>query len=64
VIIVEVLGYGGNGGADDAEEERRNRTNGQSQDPSNRVQILDAGELTATERKQLIEEKRRFVGRQ
>ena len=62
VIIVEVLGYGGsNGEGDDGrgeDEQRRRRNEAQGQDPRSRVQILDVGEITTTERRALTEERR------
>ncbi len=59
VIIVEVLGYGGDGGGDNPgvdDEQRRRR--GEGQDPRSRVQILDVGEITTTERRVLADERR------
>lgn len=66
IIIVEVLGYGGGGGdaPDKSDEERRRSNHSQNQDPSNRVQVLDVGELTEARRRQLMEEKRQLAGRQ
>lgn len=66
VIIVEILGFGGGQGGTDGEEEeqRRRRKQSQMQDPTGRVQVLAAGEISDTRRRQLVEEKRRQVGRQ
>jgi filamentous hemagglutinin family protein len=66
IIIVEVLGYGGGSGdaPDNSDEERRRSNRSENQDPSNRVQVLDVGDLTEARRRQLLEEKRQLVGRQ
>jgi hypothetical protein len=68
IIIVEVLGYGGGSGGgetpDNSEEERRRSNRSENQDPSNRVQVLDVGDLTEARRRQLVEEERQLAGRQ
>jgi filamentous hemagglutinin family protein len=63
IIIVEVLGFGGGDGegSPESEEEHRRKRSSQNQDPSNRVQVLDAGALTAARRQELVEEKRRLA---
>ncbi|MCA6109660.1 filamentous haemagglutinin family protein [Bradyrhizobium cenepequi] len=65
IIIVEFLGFGGGDGdgraPNDDERERQRRSDGQNQDPRNRVQVLDAGELTPTQWREMVEERRHLV---
>jgi filamentous hemagglutinin-like outer membrane protein len=63
VIIVEFLGFGGGDGEVPAEGEqaRQRRDSSQIQDPHSRVQILGAGELTGTQRRDLVDEKRKLL---
>jgi hypothetical protein len=63
IIIVEVLGYGGGDEppANDDAGKRHKDDSSQSQDPRDRVQILGAGEMTASQRRELLKEKRQLV---
>jgi hypothetical protein len=63
VIIVEFLGFGGGDSEVPAEGEqaRQRRDSSQIQDPHSRVQILGAGELTGTQRRDLVDEKRKLL---
>jgi len=61
---VEFLGFGGNEPPAEGDEGARRKDSSQSQDPNDRVQILGAGELTASERRELVEERRSLGGRQ
>ncbi len=67
VVIVEVIGYGGGEDSEpvqpDESKQRKSGPERRSQDPENRVQVLDVGELTATQRRELVEEKRNLAGR-
>ncbi|MCK9917090.1 filamentous hemagglutinin family protein [Microbacteriaceae bacterium K1510] len=64
VIIVEVVGFGGEGGEQPAHErEPQRRSEGLTPDPHDRVQILDAGALTSARRRELVNERRQLVGR-
>ena len=66
VIIVEVLGFGGDGSdapADPNESRRRGGPDEQrSQDLDSPYQILGAGQMTADEARQIIAERRRGSG--
>jgi hypothetical protein len=59
VIIVEFLGFGGDTPDRDDDPRRSNRSD--RQDPSSRVQVLGAGELTNGQRDRLVEERRQQV---
>ncbi len=61
IIIVEFLGFGGGDGDNQRQEDQQRKENNQSQDPHSRVQILGAGELTVTERRDLVDEKRKLL---
>ncbi len=67
IIIVEVLGYGGDGREEDMQrrqdEERDRRSDGQRQDPSSRYHVVGAGVVTEEEARQLADEKRKLIGR-
>jgi hypothetical protein len=66
IIIVEFLGFGG-GDSDvpgGSEQRKLRNDNSQNQDPNSRVQILGAGELTAVERRDLVDEKRKLLAPQ
>lgn len=62
---MEAIGFGGGDGNGSAprDDERERRSDSQSQDLRNRVQILDAGELTNAQRRELVEERHRLVDR-
>jgi filamentous hemagglutinin len=66
VIIVEVLGYGGDGGEDiqrRQDEERERRSDSQHQDPSSRYHVVGVGVVTEEEARQLADKKRKLIGR-
>jgi hypothetical protein len=63
--MVEVLGYGGdagNGSQDQKPDDNKRQQRSDEQDPNNRVQVLAVGDLTETQRKQLVEQKQRSAG--
>jgi filamentous hemagglutinin len=65
IIIVEVLGYGGDSGEDTSQNEgerRRPRSdNNQSQDPASPVQVVGAGDLSPAQRQKLtVTERQNF----
>ncbi len=68
VIIVEVLGYGGAGAADqtiekqgEEEQKKRNERRSDRYDPRSPVQVLGAGELTDLQTEALIYQKKQSV---
>jgi hypothetical protein len=66
IIIVEFLGFGG-GDSDlpaESDQARQRRDSSQIQDPHSRVQVLGAGEMTETQRRDLVDEKRKLLSSQ
>jgi Filamentous haemagglutinin family outer membrane protein len=69
IIMVEVLGYGGDSGdggnrqtSPDNDERRKNRDH-QTQDIHSRYQVIGAGSLTDEQVEQLKDENRQLIGR-